>query len=753
MKYQVKLVLSIVGVLIFTASAIVSVCIPETSVNEKIFLGVFCGAAAFIDAFVFMIPFIFSYQAIKYSNINPNRYSYNRKTFVDRKIIYKTIKNQIKSLDKSNENTIWIKLCGTDGIGKKSLVSKFFNSFHYPNNKFFFINQSASFNNLFESLKEKYPLDNESDELLYFNKLKSLKRTFIVIPFDNAKMNTSLVAFMTSWMREIKHKYKLIIISLDNKQSAKSISSTNTYLFEYEIKPLMVADSKKLIKNMVKNLNEDEVDKIAKISEGVPENIKYICEKYVRFPEGIQVTERTDLELRMRKEVKSEFFKLCILSIVNNVISKSFIKDREILNELCITKKIYLENNNIYVSEWLLNSLLISNKYEDKFISAMDSLTKLRILNSEKYLLAKAVVLKEPDDILLILENLDKQQDYKLIKYIYLKTYFSLDIGTNTTKKKIAIIFIKALLQLGEYDLVSEAFSKIDTQLLNINNKEDYEINYLFADYCHLTSDYKKSNAIFETLISFVEKSEDILNLRFNLAHNARHSGDILKAYAEFENLINDAKKDSNIYIRSVTAKISIDYFINGYRESLINDLIGVINNSNIRFNVYRHLVSLYRRNINKLDDAISLCLTNIKELNSLNLRIIYDYYFELAECYRMKFICGEPFNYSESLTYYNKALIFAEMNSDANLRLNSIIGKSLLEFIKTNNRKRLYKQMENIINEGEKISSLIYGSILTIMEVLNNSKDCEYLKNEQFKYYYDIFKSKDIKSLSLSVM
>lgn len=752
LKYQFKLTLSIIGLLIFTAGAILSVCIPETSVNEKLILGIFCGAAAFVDAFVFMIPFIFSYQAIKFSNINPNRYSYNRKTFVDRKIIYKTIKNQIKSLDKSNENTIWIKLCGTDGIGKKTLVSKLFNNFHYPNNKFFFINQSASINNLFECLKEKYPLDNESGETLYYNKLKSRKRTFIVIPFDDAKMNTSVVAFMTNWMRKINHKYKLIIISLDNKQSAKSVNSTNTYLFEFEVKPLMVADSKKLIKNIASNLTKSEIDKIANISEGIPENIKYICDKYVRFPEGIQVTERTDMELRMRKEVKSEFFKLCVLSIANSTIVKSFIKDPELFDELCATKKIYVENKNIYVSEWLLNSLLLSDKYKYNFMEAMDSLKKSRLLNKEKYLFVKAVVLKIPNDILLVLENLDKQQNYKLIKYIYLKTYFSLGYSSETTKKQIAIIFFKALLQLGEYDLVSEAFSKINTKLLS-RNKEDYEINYLFADYYHLTSDYKKSNDIFESLFSFTKNSEDYLKLRFNLAHNKRHSGNIIEAYTEFVSLINDTEKNSNIYIRSVTAKISIDYFIKGYQESLIKELEEVIDNSNARFNVFRHIISLYRRNFDKLDDAISLCLTKLKELNDLNLRIIYDYYFELAECYRMKFVNGDSFYYSESLTYYNKALIFSEMNSDANLRLNSIIGKSLLEFSKNNNRKKLYKQMDEIIVEGEKISSLIYGSILTILEVLNDSKDCEFLKNSQFKYYYEIFKAKNIELFNLTVM
>ena len=750
LRYKIKLTLSILGVIVFTVAAVLSVCLSETS---KLILSLICGLAAFVDSFVFMIPNIFSYQAIKSSYFDPNRYCYDRKTFVDRKSIFKNIKNQIKSLDRTNENTIWIKICGTDGIGKKALVSKIFSKFWYPFNKFFFINKSVSSFNIFENLMDKYPLERELDENLYLRYMRSIKRTFIVIPFDDDQMNNSIISLMSKWMRLIDYNKNLVIITLNNKQNAKS-TIKNTYVFEYEITPLTLNYSKELITKIHDEITDTDKDKISKLSEGNPALIKYLCDKYVKYPEGTFVTERLDLELRMQKDVLNAFYKLCIFTLVEKSSYPGYIVDKTTIEELILSKKIYRENNSYYVSGWLLNDLLLSEEYKNNFAEAINDLMNSHLLSDDDYLLAKAIIFKVPKDILSLLEKLSSENDFKRIKYVYLKTCFSLKNLYAPEEKKIAIFFLKALLMLGEYDMVSDFIKKIASPITPKMSKDDYDINYIIADYYHLISDYKKSNYLFESLLNVADEFGDTTKVQFSLAHNKRHNGELKEAYNMFEDLINKCKINSDIYIRSKTAQISIEYFTDEYDfDEAIKELNQLQVERNVKYNVYRHVINLKRRYNKTLDDAIKLSLNKIKELEQLNLRILYDYYFEIAECYRLKYFNGEKFFYSESLSYYNKALIFAEMNADSNLRLNAIIGKSLLEYTCSNDGKKLYKQMDNLLNEGKKISSLIYGSILVIMEVLNKAKDCEFLKNDKFKYYYKIFKSNDIKSFCLTVM
>ena len=120
--------------IIFILAAILSTLNMDTIV-----LAIISGLAAFVDAFVFMIPFIFRVVSIDSSQIDPNVYNYDNKSFVDRKEIYREITNQIDTLKITKEAVMWIRLFGEDGIGKKALVSKLFRKYKYPLNKFYFL--------------------------------------------------------------------------------------------------------------------------------------------------------------------------------------------------------------------------------------------------------------------------------------------------------------------------------------------------------------------------------------------------------------------------------------------------------------------------------------------------------------------------------------------------------------------------------------------------------------------------------------
>ena len=128
MKYKARLTLSVIGILISVTAVILSYIKVENIFYSSIIITI-SALAAFIDIFLSIIPYILKTASIQSSQIDPNMYEYNKKCFIDRKEVFKDIVYQIKMLNWNKEKTIWIRLFGVDGIGKKTLVSKIFQTY------------------------------------------------------------------------------------------------------------------------------------------------------------------------------------------------------------------------------------------------------------------------------------------------------------------------------------------------------------------------------------------------------------------------------------------------------------------------------------------------------------------------------------------------------------------------------------------------------------------------------------------------
>lgn len=152
------------------------------------------------------------------------------------------------------------------------------------------------------------------------------------------------------------------------------------------------------------------------------------------------------------------------------------------------------------------------------------------------------------------------------------------------------------------------------------------------------------------------------------------------------------------------------------------------------------------------MNKAITFLQAKINNLNKTPLRIVYDYYFELAECYRH--MCRENiFYYNDAILNYNYALIFAESNHDINLKLCAQFGKSLAFFQKGKDKKLLNKSINNLLNDA-KISDVIYYAMLTVIDILNNDDSLlPTLANLGFNHYIKVLKSKEVNALHITVM
>lgn len=751
MNYIVKLVLSIFGMIIFILAAILSTLNMDTIV-----LAIISGLAAFVDAFVFMIPFIFRVVSIDSSQIDPNVYNYDNKSFVDRKEIYREITNQIDTLKITKEAVMWIRLFGEDGIGKKALVSKLFQKYKYPLNKFYFLGSEDKIK-IIDQINNKYPLKNEIyNEKIYLHKLAKSKRTFVVIEANYVNIDLQITEMLSDWNNEIHNKHKLIFITLDSNSSISNLKN-QSYIFEYELKRLGNIDSIKFINKLLKRNSDINPNDIFKISNGLPATIKFICEQYNKTKNIIEQTNWLEQYLKLNDEIKGDFLKLCLLTLMDGKIKKKVVKS--ILNNynisFLIAQKILVVTNDkkYYVPAWLINTLLISDNYKSDLLHQMELISRKIQLNPNKARKIDVLICKDSKKLLIYMRDLEKQKSYIQIKELYNKFLMEFDYK-NVIDREIIIIFMKSLLELGEYGLFYSLYQKYNVPITENMSYEDFQVNLLIADYYHLTSQYDNSNLIFETLLINTDWGQkNIHELKFYLAHNLRHQGELEKAKFIFNELLTINDISNKYYVRAVTSIVSIDIFENNNfdPEEALHKLEPLIANETVKYNVYRHIANIYKRQSSTLDQAIKFLKEKINDLEISQLRILQDYYFELAECYRIKCKNNKAY-YNFALTYYNKALLFAELNHDINLKINVQIGKALLNYLNDRRIDRLKKSLEFLMTEAS-ISQVISYCILTFLSIINNTDISKQLEKQHFFHYLQVLESKDVNSMYITVM
>ena len=754
----VKNKLKIIGSLCLLILCLASVIINEIAYENNFkFIGIVISSlVAFADMFLGLIPCIFTQLSIDSSQIDPNRYSYKKRNFVDRRIIFADITKQIDSLEKVAENIMWIRLYGEDGIGKKTLVSKLFHKYRYPFNRFYFIEDEEK-TSILKLLNNKYPLKNTSiySEELYIHSLAKLHRTFVVFESKSCDINERVTRLLTKWCEMIKCKHKLILIDLD-RTSEQTKMKNQTVVFEYKLGRLVEDDSKMLVSKLLKH-NCLKADDIVQCADGLPAAIKTLCNYYMKAKERFESSDWIEVFLNLKNDTKKAFFDFCILSIVKRNFERNFaynITNEEIIEYLIASNLLTnTTDDKLYVPMWINKTILLSQKYNKQLSNEIKFLSQKFILVGNEKQQITALVEKDPTNILAVLQSYINAGLLVQIKDFYSNLNISFDFN-DTRHKQIMIIIMDVLLKLGEYGLFNNDFTKYKVPIHRELSYEDFRINLLIADYYHLTSQYDKSNAIYIMLMNTKLGHQNALEIKFNLAHNYRHMGKLDKARYDFIEIERVANHNSKFYIRAVTSRISIDYFKNNSfnADEALFELSSLPIQKEVEYNVYRHIANIYRRSEGDLNKAITFLQAKINNLNKTPLRIVYDYYFELAECYRH--MCRENiFYYNDAILNYNYALIFAESNHDINLKLCAQFGKSLAFFQKGKDKKLLNKSINNLLNDA-KISDVIYYAMLTVIDILNNDDSLlPTLANLGFNHYIKVLKSKEVNALHITVM
>ncbi len=704
--------------------------------------------AAIIDAFFFVSPNLFNFKKIKSDLEDPNSLSFDIKKFVDRAEIYNSIVNLIYLKDK----VVWIRLFGADGIGKKSIISKIFNKFKNNQNRFFFLDCNEK--GILYNLKLNYNIKNykENNENNYLKVLqKSSKKVFLIFDLSNNEYNQEIMSFIHKWSSCTKNKCKLIIITYDNKTKNFN-NDSRVFVFNYLVDRLDNFSTQKLVLKYLSKVDNSKIKKIVDSSYGHPGYIKYACNN---------INGESNIETLNEIE-KKVLIELSIMTVLNNKIKKN------IINKICkythISDKYLVQiKEEFYVPTWIIQDLF-KNKSNDGIINyGIGYLYDLGLIKEEDVKIAKLLTnnssLGELTEYLKSLYN--NKRFYDIYKFLN-KTQWFFSKESIVLNEEILNIVLESLLQLGEYEEFSKYLESISEKYpiqKSKNNKLIFNINYNIADYYHLITEYDISTSLFFALSEMTDNNSELSKIYFSIGHNFRHLGIFDKAIIYLEKALTLCDKKSNsTKSRIISNIISIDYFKNDFsdRENVIlEELNGLLINENVDYNIKRHIANIYRRT-NKLYEAEKILTESIKKLEKTRLRILQDFYFELAETYRFMYIMHKKDYFNKSFNNYNLAIIFAECNNDLNLKICALIGKELLIAKKYKSKQKQLISSLSRLNHHTKKFITIDVSILTLtamMKKSNSEKTITILNELQFYNYLRYYEEGNIFLFPITVM
>lgn len=735
----IKIITGIIFIVLFALPAIFQM-------EEKIFPWNLI--AAIIDAFFFISPNLFSFKKIKSDLEDPNSLSFDIQNFVDRTEIYNSIVKQINLKDK----VVWIRLYGEDGIGKKSIISKIFKKFKKIRNRFFFLscNKEGILYNLQHNYNFKNYTENNENNYLRFLQ-KNSEKVFLVFDLSNNEYNQEIMNFIHKWSLSTKNKCKLIIITYDNKTKNFN-NDSRVFVFNYLINRLDNFSTQKLVS---KYLSEDDSSKIKKIvdsSHGHPGYIKYVCNN---------LNGESNLE-RLTETEKKALIELSIMTVLKNKIKKN------IVNKICVYTHIsdkYLVQikEDFYVPAWIIQELFKNVVNDDIISSSICNLLNLGLIKEGDVKTAKILTNNSSlDELTEYLKDLyNNKKFYDIYKFLN-KTQWFLTKERISLNEEILNIVLESLLQLGEYEEFSKYLELISEKYpvqKSSENKFIFNINYNIADYYHLITEYDISNSLFFTLAEMTNNDDELSKIYFSIGHNFRHSGIFDKALLYLEKALSLCdKKSKSTKSRIISNIISIDYFKNiiSDRENVVLEKLNkLLINENVDYNIKRHIANIYRRT-NKLYEAEKILIDSIKKLEETKLRILQDFYFELAETYRFMYIEYKKDYFNKSLNYYNLAIIFAECNNDLNLKICSLIGKEILIAKKYKSKQKQLISSLNKLNHHSERFLTINVCILTLMAMIqkrDSEKITALLKELQFYNYLKYYEDGSIFLFPITVM
>lgn len=709
------------------------------------------------------VLFVNRYIVVRDKKIKKYKYQFDR-CFSDRHTEYENVCLFIK---KAKESTCYI--TGRLGIGKTEFLKEVADRI---NNKIIFIRYRAIYIDLknncsvMDVLCKTLGINTYSESVqIVSDRLLSEKKKKWIILIDGVSQYN--IVFVKSFADSIYECCKIkCVIAYENQMNTKS---TVLSLFNE-------AEINELAKKERINCTDEQIVLISKLSMGVPAYIRFILNQ-LKSNGNIDLSTNNDIKdylglIIAQKLSITEQKVLMLICCLSMILNDQSISIKEIKN-INRTQKVDESLNCLYQNsllEYLDNRIIIEanicnicfehlHEYMEEEISSIyyyykdkkgkECQAAIALLRTNIDLTGKLNKLKN------VITEQFKQGNYPFIIQVGNLDYES-TINRNIYGKRIykiiQICFLKSLLEVGAYKKANDIINNYDfTQygrmgIINISNQNDFDIHFSIINLYHLTNHFEDAIMSCGLLLQKSMTKKNTIDVKYLMAHCMRHIGDNYDEAVRIFNDIVDDKSNLDIspksYIRSCYSILSIEMLKGIPKESLsfkFSELYEYADETNVSEiitpYIQRHEIRYIADYNNRIESAIQMAKGIIDKLETIQLRIKYDYYFEMAELYRSLFFkTKREILIYEARKYYSMAIEFSSVSGDYNLESMSILGMTLLDMMEGKSIDQL-KIREICSNCKTKGLLLNYHCLSFLINVLENS----IISETQIKLYQNL--------------
>lgn len=334
--------------------------------------------------------------------------------------------------------------------------------------------------------------------------------------------------------------------------------------------------------------------------------------------------------------------------------------------------------------------------------------------------------------------------------------------------------YLSSLLQLGEYAQAISALDRYERSSLQLPtlresyNLSGFEMQYLIIDLHHLSNQFSIALGEIDAILSQSRSihQEHKYRLLYLKAHCLKHLGRQLQEADCILTNLDLSVLSPNFRVKVLYSRLAIHIFWGDPDfdyETVVRQLEELFKEGTPEWaHTIRHLAHYAWWKNGRAADALKIINTGLETLERTRWRIIYDFYFEKAEWMRIQNIEEKTavYDLTSILSFYERAIAFAEENQDINLACCARLGKILALFPGRGQSDSWCKEQRKIA-DGEFLkmdrAGLEINKAYAAYVKLLLSKECpseDFIGYCKMNHFYDLYQHiENGRELKLTVM
>lgn len=610
-------------------------------------------------------------------------------------------------------------ISGSSSLQNKHRRAKDYSAYYIP------IHQSSEdiLQEVSQSLCGDNSLNTYEKVTIYLKKASYRKKTLLLI--DNiSRLQSHSATEMARGILYRNPKLKIILAITEEMATAKLDTLTPPLFGEMHIN--------ELAKVYNRTLSPRAEKEIVRISSGIPSYVRMIfqtdmLEQSITLSniEDIQRVVENQLSRIGNNNLVANYLACLKLCHGGNVTKADLLMlcqaSESQLNEVfdaALAREEIVDKQSFILMDGLVAQCCLKTIHCNKYIYNIYHFYQSKDPNSDIALVARLMLPDSLPDIQLNELLKKKYEDGKFLLFANLGNLEQNNMlcalqDEQSLYNSFRYYYLSSLLQLGEY---SQAISALDRYehssfylptLRECYSPAGFEMQYLIIDLHHLSNQFTIALGEIETALSqsLPIKQEHLNRLLYLKSHCLKHLGSQLQEADQILAHLESKELHSGFLIKVLYSRLAIHIFWGDMEfdyGTLIQCLEKLLEEGTVEWvHAIWHIAQYTWWKTGRASVALKFINTGLETLEITRWRIIYDFYFEKAEWMRIQNDEEKDaiHNVSTILSFYEKAINFADENQDINLACCARLGKILTLFPECSQSRSWCREQRRIVD------------------------------------------------------